>query len=47
MLSRLQDELAKIVLIKCPMRFGGLLKRKAPRDMDLKWPRPRRPRRVY
>src|SRR5260221_13864180 len=27
------------------MRFGGLVKRKAPRDMDLERPGPRRPRR--
>src|ERR1700738_5683202 len=44
-LSRLQDKLAKIVPIKGPMRFGGLVKRKAPRDMDLDRPGPRRPRR--
>jgi hypothetical protein len=36
-LARLEDQLAKIVLIKRPMRFGGLIKRKAPRDMDLEW----------
>jgi hypothetical protein len=41
----LQDKLAKIVLIKRPMRFGGLVKRKAPSDMDLERPGPRQPRR--
>ena len=40
-LSDLQDKLAKIVLIKRPMRFGGLVKWKAPRDMDLEWTGPR------
>ena len=45
MLSRLQDKLAKIALSKYPMRFGGLVKRKAARDMDLEQPGPRRPRR--
>src|SRR5260221_5786199 len=34
-----------MVLIKRPMRFGGLVKRKAPRDMDFERPGPRRPRR--
>ena len=34
-LSSLQNKLAEVVLVKCPMCFGGLVKRKAPRDMDL------------
>jgi hypothetical protein len=42
-LSGFQDKLTKIVLIKRPMRFGGLVKRKAPRDMDIEGPDPRRP----
>ena len=45
MLSCLQDQLAEIVLIERTMRFGGLVTRKAPRDMDLERPDPRRTRR--
>ena len=43
LLGRLEDKLAKIVLIKRAMRFGGLVKRKAPRDMDLERPGPGAP----
>ena len=40
LLGRLEDKLAKIVLVKRPMCFGGLVKRKAPRDMHLERPSP-------
>ena len=42
LLSRLQDKLAEIVLVKRPMCFGGLIKREAPRDMDLERRQPLR-----
>jgi hypothetical protein len=35
MLSHLQGELAKIELIKCPIRFGDPVKREAAGDVDL------------
>src|SRR4029077_5682427 len=43
-LGSLQDKLAEIALIKCPMRFRGLIEWKAPPDMHLerRVPRSRR-----
>ena len=45
-LGRFEDKLAKIVLVKRAMRLGGLVKRKAPRDMNLEGPAPGQRRKI-